>query len=155
MTAEQDVFYARSTGSFLGYARIELERLDFSSALRKEHREESKKARARLLKVFELEGCRRLDPQNFIDATINQETFVAALNDAGLSRDNFDKICVAARTDPSCIIQLSLKCAIQCLNGLQRIRAAATFLDNNDKWWIVNLHEETSKLKTKFLGNLV
>jgi hypothetical protein len=102
-----------------------------------------------------LEGCRRLDPQNFIDATINRDTFAAALDDAGLSRQSFEEICVAARTDPSCIIQLSLKCAIQCLNGLQRIRAAAAFLDNNDKWWIVNLHEEASKLKSIFSSSLV
>jgi len=75
---------------------------------------------------------------------MNREGFETALFKARISEDDFSKVWVEAVKNPHGIIHLPPDYAIQFLNGLQGIKAARRFLDNNDKWWIVNLCEESS-----------
>ncbi|KAJ6201926.1 hypothetical protein J3E72DRAFT_180998 [Bipolaris maydis] len=148
MSLPENSLSAKKAKSFLGRAQIDLRRLQFGVALRNEHREESKKAQNRLLKVFEFEGCRRLDPENFVDALISRECFDTALFRKGITLEAFKESCSTVDDCVQTPIKLDLNTSIQCLNGLQRIRAAEAFLDNNDKWWIVNLYEDATFERT-------
>ena len=144
-----------STGSahskakhFLGFARIPLQYLDFTPALRTNHREESAKIKLRLIHVFKLEGCRRFDEENFIDAKIDADTLRIALEDKNLTSEQFQNRTHNALSDPTKIPHLEFHRTIPCFNGLHRIRAADEFLDNNDKWWIVRLYAAEGCIQT-------
>lgn len=128
---------------FLGFARIQFSQLSFNDSLRQNHREESRKATARLLRVFRIEGCKRYEFENFIDATIPLHVFEEAISpaDASTFQDAGD-----AR-------QLQLHQAVECLNGLHRILAAKEYLPFNDRWWIVRLFsEEGAHRSAQFLS---
>ncbi|KAF2439150.1 hypothetical protein P171DRAFT_490584 [Karstenula rhodostoma CBS 690.94] len=114
--------------SFLGFARVSLDHLSFES-VRKQHREESSKATARLLRVFELEGCERDKVENFVDALIGTNVFRDAIfpNDISLFQKAQD------------VQSLRLQQPLECLNGMHRIAAARKHLDPNDRWWTVRL----------------
>jgi hypothetical protein len=124
---------------FLGIARLDIE-LDFQHALKQNHREESTKATNRLLQIFSLEGCRRFGEENFIDALVDTMSLNLALADAHLSRDSFKSVSLGALCDPAKMPTLPALRSVNCLNGLQRIRAAAGYLPKNDRWWFVRLH---------------
>ncbi|KAF1973235.1 hypothetical protein BU23DRAFT_568532 [Bimuria novae-zelandiae CBS 107.79] len=115
---------------FLGYARIDFPQLSFEDSMRQNHREESHKATARLLRVFRLEGCKRYDVENFIDATIPLHAFQEAIAPADAS--NFQ--------DTGNVRQLRLQHSVACQNGLHRIAAARDYLPFNNRWWIVRLY---------------
>lgn len=127
---------------FYGLARIELRHLDFRNALRQNHREETSKAISRLLRVFNLEGCRRYEEENFLDVMINPEVLDNGLQQAGLSRETLRSATVEHMSHPAKIPRLNLTSGalVDCLTGLHRIAAAKEYLDRNDRWWIVRLY---------------
>jgi hypothetical protein len=145
MAAKPDTFSAKRAACLLGVARIDLKRLEFKVALRKNHRAESLKSKRRLLEVFELEGCRRLEEENFVEALITNDTLENALHRSGLSEGSFKVNSLAAIQGVGSIPKLDLDCAIQCLNGMHRVSAAKQYLDNNDQWWVVKLYKEESR----------
>ncbi|KAL5400586.1 hypothetical protein PMIN03_012259 [Paraphaeosphaeria minitans] len=116
---------------FLGFARIQFSQLSFES-MRENHREESHKATARLLRVFRLEGCKRYEVENFIDATIPLQDFQEAISPADAS----------AFQHASDVRKLQLHHLVECQNGLHRISAAKEYLPFNDRWWIVRLFSQ-------------
>jgi hypothetical protein len=128
---------------FIGIARIHLDKLSFHDALSKQHRAESEKATARLLSVFQLEGCQRLEENNFIDALISEGRLDSALATAGVTREQFRGEAILRTADEA--LELHPEHDIQCLNGLHRILAAKKFLDNNDQWWTVKLYREEGR----------
>jgi hypothetical protein len=128
---------------FVGVARINLDKLSFHDALRKEQRAESEKATARLLSVFQLEGCQRLEENNFIDALIDERSLDSALAAASVTREEFRGKATLPNADE--VLELHPQHAIQCLNGLHRILTARKFLDNNDQWWTVKLYRGEGK----------
>ncbi|KAF2028953.1 hypothetical protein EK21DRAFT_68608 [Setomelanomma holmii] len=116
---------AQKAKSFAGIARIDLGKLSFETALRKEHRTLSEKAVTRLQSVFELEGCRRLEEDNYVEGLISRDRPPQDVDD---------------------VLRLEVDNSIQCLNGMHRIFAARKHLDNNDRWWVVKLYVEESFL---------
>jgi hypothetical protein len=131
---------ATKASHFLGIARISLDDLDFSDALNETHRDKSLTATSRLLNVFKLDGCRRWEEENFIDAVIDAETFRFALQTCNMSPSVFKSKALEFICNPDQIIALTLHRPISCLNGLHRKCAAEMYLDRNDRWWIVRLH---------------
>jgi hypothetical protein len=128
---------AGTKGRFLlGIASISLTSLNFAQT----HREESEKAQSRLLNVFRLEGCRRYEEENFIDATVDTAILSEALHLVNLSQESFSSMTSKFLSNPRDIPRLNLAQPVTCLNGLQRIRAAREWLDANDQWWIVRLY---------------
>ena len=64
---------------FCGLARVNLDALNFEHASFGEHREPSAKNVARLVHVFRVEGCKRLDEGNFVKAQVNRQDLDAAV----------------------------------------------------------------------------
>jgi hypothetical protein len=76
-----------------------------------------------LCKVFEKEGCRRLDAQNYVPAIISQQHLCAALQAAGKSVDEL------LASDPSRLPHLHfLAGQVLCLHGRHRIEAGGKVL---------------------------
>ncbi len=87
---------------------------------------------ARLLRIFQLEGCCRLEPEHHVPALINGQVLAAVLNDARLQPGN-----LMTCDDPP---KLNINVPLICLHGKHRLKAANEFLDPHDKWWIVDLY---------------
>ncbi|KAK7179082.1 hypothetical protein PSPO01_14865 [Paraphaeosphaeria sporulosa] len=128
-TPEVTIFKSKC---FLGFARIQFSQLSFTDSMRENHREESHKATARLLRVFRLEGCKRYEVENFIDAIIPLQIFQEAISPADASTFQ----------DASDVRKLQLHHPVACQNGLHRISAAKEYLPFNDRWWIVRLFSQ-------------
>ncbi len=113
---------------FRGYARVDLRALRFDDV---DHRPISDKNVARLLRVFETEGCRRFDANNFIKAVVEETD----LQQLVVSQE-------VERSIPDAWDQRGLAnvVSILCLDGLHRVEAAKRFLDSNDQWWIISVY---------------
>jgi hypothetical protein len=129
--------------SFLGIARIDLDQISFTEALDPDenHRAKSQKDIARLLNVFELEGCIRSEDRNFIEGLISEDYLDTALSTAGISKESFEERSRLPIRHTDDIVHVRLRGPIQCNDGLHRISAAKQFLDNNDRWWVVKLYK--------------
>lgn len=126
---------------FLGIARVSFCLLDFTEALSRTHREESDKAKVRLLSVFKYEGCLRHVEEHFIDAAVNKEVLQSALRQLGISLATFKERSYDYVATPNSIPELRFTRPIACLSGLHRVRAAEEYLDQNDQWWYVKLYD--------------
>jgi hypothetical protein len=136
----------RKLNHFFGIARIDLDRLTFGDAVSNERRIGSKKIQAKLLDVFELEGCQRMEQENFIDALISRESLIEALSYHGTTIESFKDTCSMPYGSLDSLLRLRPNQALQCLNGLQRVAVARRFLDKNDRWWTVRLYEKERQL---------
>lgn len=143
MASQEPSHSVKKSKRLLGVAKISLEKLDFQNALRHEHREESKKALKRLVNIFELEGCRRFEEEHFIDALISKTNFEISLHKAGLTESSSRLKWQSVHDKDGCIAELDPPGPVHCLNGLHRLGAAQEYLDNNDRWWVVRLYDET------------
>ena len=114
---------------FLGFVRLNFSQISFIDTIHKGHREESPKATARLLRVFQLQGCERDSLENFIDALIPLHVFHQAIGTDDAS----------SFQDWRRVKRLELSHPVQCLEGLHRISAATAHLPFNDRWWNVRL----------------
>ena len=126
----------------LGLARVDLHELVFTPAISRGHRESSDKLKTRLITVYELEGCRRFEEENFIDAKIDADDLNVALQKANLTISALKEKSHKDLCNPEQISRLKFQRGLSCLNGLHRVRAAQTFLDPNDRWWIVRLYSQ-------------
>jgi hypothetical protein len=130
---------------FLGLARIRLDQLHFADSIKQGHREASEKVETRLLTVFKFVGCLRLEAENFIDAEVDSNALNLALLRANLTEAEIEAKAQNDIYDSAQVPALSFEQGITCLNGLHRIRAAESFLDLNDQWWIVRLYSNVEK----------
>ena len=85
----------------------------------------------RLQKIFELEGCLRLEPDNYIPALISRSLLSDLPNLVG---EPADLAVEPPMFDPSV--------SLRCLHGRHRIEAARQHLALTGKWWVVNLYVE-------------
>lgn len=134
MRVMDDVVSAHSKHlKFKGLAKVSLGALDFTHPA---HRSFAKKNVRRLVQIFTIEGCQRLDDGNFIDA-VAEETQLEALS-GSLSE------CLHASPvrDWSRVPFLRIN-HLKCLTGQHRICAAQTHLDVNDQWWIVRIYTDS------------
>ncbi len=138
---------AAKAEAFLGTARLGLQGIDFSrrrTMTTYKHREVSKEAIRSLFEVFQSEGCRRFDSENFLDVFIHRDSFETAIHRAGLNEDNFKLNSIAKDLKIDSVVELAPDYPVECFDGLRRVRAAELFLENNDQWWIVNLYDISS-----------
>jgi hypothetical protein len=127
-----DVLAAHKADCYRGIARVRLASLQFQHPLVVEkHREESSQNVRRLQRIFEKDGCFRLQDENAINAVVEEGHLDAALRVANLTAGALRELHLA-RDAP--FLNIS---TVKCLTGLHRIRAADQFLDENDKWWVV------------------
>lgn len=101
---------------------------------------------ARLLQIFHLEGCHRLDPANHIPALIRPDLLERCLTRSGVS-----KVDLLRRHTPP-FLELEDNQLLVYLHGRHRLAAAQDFLLPLDKWWTVDLYSEgTFKCNKKLL----
>ena len=89
----------------------------------------------RLLRIFELEGCLRLETENHIPALVSQEMLIYLLStvqgeEAKLKKWNEHLLFFQPFE------------ALTILHGRHRLEAARKFLRYHDKWWVVDLFLE-------------
>jgi hypothetical protein len=112
---------------FRGLARVRLGDLQFDG-----NHTTSQQNVKRLDKIFQIEGCQRLDERNYIDvvATNNQicATQPECLQDAPpLAWQSSPVLCIGP---------------LRCLTGRHRVLAAQKYLDSNDQWWVARIYSD-------------
>ncbi len=120
--------YLNQSRAFCGSIKCPIRRLRFES-ITIDPRQLDLKNVARILEIFNLEGCRRLELQNHVPALISQTVLHALLQGVPGGRLEDE---VPSLVDP--------KHDLKCLHGRHRIEAAKKYLHPDDKWWIVDLY---------------
>ena len=119
---------------YRGVVKVALDGLDFNHPLAiGKHRELSEQNVQRLERIFERNGCLRLQEENVINAIVHDEELRSLLSSSAQTAEQLRQI-VWARDAPA----LDLR-HLRCLSGLHRVEAAKRHLNENDKWWIVRL----------------
>jgi hypothetical protein len=111
----------------LARARVQLKHLQFDL----ERNPIKERQVLHMLEIYNLEGCQRLVPENFIPAIISKKDFDQALTQSKFSQ-----------TDPTSIPELVLPINFKllCLHGKHRIFAAQEFLEPGNQWWTVDIY---------------
>lgn len=122
--------------AFCGSIKCPIRRLRYES-INVDPRQLDFKNVARLVGVFKLEGCRRLESQNHVPALISRaalHTLLEHIPRGQSSLDLKDKDGVPFLVDPPN--------DLTCLHGRHRIEAAKKYLHPDDKWWVVDLYAD-------------
>lgn len=91
----------------------------------------------RLNKIFQIEGCQRLDERNYIDVVATDSQLYTV--QPGCLQDAPPK---AWGSSP--VLGVG---PLKCLTGQHRVRAAQKYLDANDQWWVARVYSD-SMLRT-------
>ena len=119
--------------SYRGSARVDFKFLRFKKTGEQEPFLDPKNT-ARLVTIFELEGCLRADFEHHIPAVISE----AVLHE-GLAKS---RISSSVLLDPQCQPNLDFPkdTVVKFLDGRHRIAAGRTHLMPGDKWWTVDFY---------------
>lgn len=115
--------------AFRGSIKYPLHRLDHEQASKKSRQLNQKNVK-RLIKVFELEGCRRLDSENHVPALISNRALSILLEFVTEGEVRLK----ASDKQPVSSDNLG---GLTYLHGRHRLEAAKSFLPANEKWWVV------------------
>lgn len=120
--------------AFRGSIKYPLHRLDHEQASEKS-RQLNRKNVERLIKVFQLEGCRRLDAENHVPGLIPNRALsilLESVTEGEVRLKASDKEPVWSDTPDR----------LTYLHGRHRLEAAKRFLPANEKWWVVDLYTD-------------
>ncbi|KAI9732138.1 MAG: hypothetical protein M1834_004234 [Cirrosporium novae-zelandiae] len=118
----------------LGYFKLEIQHLRFEDeGSRVGNRALDLKNVARLVRVFQLEGCLRTKEKNTVSALISIENYQSYIGDVDQRPQTPEKAIRLAIPDGG---------VLTCLTGRHRIATAQQFLPANDQWWIVCLYND-------------
>ena len=118
--------------NYLGSAKVPLHKIEFQDDDNAANlaRPLDRKNVLRLISIFKLEGCRRLEDSNRVTAILDAETLRSAhARGSSPSRSG----------EPPRIYP---ELPIECLHGRHRIAAASSFLKLDDKWWTVDFYSK-------------
>jgi hypothetical protein len=135
-SSQESISFREKASHFQGSASIKLKHLVFENDQVPGTRPLDRKNVARLIKIFELQECRRLEPNHYVPAVISEEILNTALQKAGISQANL----LTKDEPPQLCLDNSIK--LTCLHGKHRLAAADEFLLPGDKWWVVDLYKE-------------
>ncbi|EDN05105.1 predicted protein [Histoplasma mississippiense (nom. inval.)] len=118
----------------LGCAKVELKHLVFEETGGIGTRHVTKANVNWLIRKFEVDKCRRLEPQHWIPAVVTRNGLQVILNANSLSSIGGD--------DPG-DFPLSLPSGheVTCLQGRIRHAAGTKWLETDDQWWILKLYD--------------
>ena len=127
--------FVQKQRSFRGKAKVRITKLKFD-----DERISCQPLRpdnvSRLVKIFSLEGCFRLDPEHHVPCLISEHILNTSLHNSGLNPEDL--------LEPGEPPSLNLgEHSLLCLHGRHRIEAAKQFLEPFEEWWIVDLYEES------------
>ena len=118
--------------AYLGSAKLALHKIEFVDNPANSARPLDPKNVNRLMSIFELEGCFRLEKRNRVPVLLSEENFARAKT----SGKTFAK-----PGDPDWLL---LDTSVKCLHGRHRIAAANQVLGPGEKWWVVDIYREGS-----------
>lgn len=122
---------------FRGSARIHLKHLRFEDFTEDQNRLFlDPKNVARLIQVFTLEGCLRLDIEHHIPAIVKERDLQKSLSVSNVVGGDLFK-----RGAPP-ELKFAADVTLICLHGRHRLEAAKKFLLPGDLWWTVDLYSE-------------
>jgi hypothetical protein len=119
---------------YKGTARIRLDVLHFQW---NEPRELNQKNLERLKKCFRTEGCRRLELENHIPATIKESQLDEVIVASGISAD-----ALLSNLNDYPELKFPADYQLECLHGRHRVQAGRETLPSRDKWWTVDFYLE-------------
>jgi len=82
----------------------------------------------RLLESFALEGCNKLQPENYISVLVNG----ADLPSQNILPNTYSE-------EPPAFAS---KSSVVCLDGHHRIQAAREYLAGEDRWWVAHVYSD-------------
>ncbi|KIW00819.1 uncharacterized protein PV09_07582 [Verruconis gallopava] len=134
---------------FLGYARIDLQCINFEHKIKEtQRRRESKKNVNHLLGIFQRLGCKNDEEEHAVIAVVEDES---ALH-AGLEELEQAELPRSLGTDVDVPI---LEVPVHGIQGLHRIAAGKKYLKGPNRWWLVRLYSRNlSRSDTKQLAIL-
>lgn len=118
---------------FCGYAKVKLHNLkchpDNTIGFRQLDVENIK----RLVRVFETEGCNRLEPEHHIAVKISDEMLMQSLSQTKISQEDLQ--------DPSNppFLEFGADTQLLCAQGRHRLEACRQF---GEYWWVVELYRQ-------------
>ena len=136
LSEEEHRLAAETSIKYRGTACIALEALTFAY-------EADERNVMRLKQLFKKNGCNRLDVRNHVPAVISQEQLDIAIRH---SKTTAKALMDSCHTRES-LVELTFPAHVrlQCLHGLDRVRAATGILSPAEKYWIVDLYLEGRK----------
>ena len=119
--------------AFRGSIKYPLHRLHYERS--ENPRQLDHKNIERLIKVFELDGCDRLNTANHVPALISGSSLTALLETVPGGVDRLKS------TDEEPVL-VDLPDRLTYLHGRHRLEAAKRVLAASEKWWVIDLYEE-------------
>ncbi|OJD20603.1 hypothetical protein ACJ73_08060 [Blastomyces percursus] len=118
---------------WLGSAKVDLAKLKFGGEQAGVVARHVSQSNVKWLKdKFEVDRCRRLEPQHWIPVAIEHTVFERILS--------YNSMTSLSQSIPVAI-NLPADCVLQGLQGRVRKAAAAEWLDPNDQWWVVKFYD--------------
>ena len=128
-TNDLQVFREKSR-TFCGSVKVPINKLQYET-IPKNPRQFDDKNVARLLKVFEEEGCVRLEPEHYVPVLISRNALPQGFRAGNISDVILQEPQFFTPEHP-----------LTYLHGRHRLEAAKKYLAANDKWWVVNLYAD-------------
>ena len=116
---------------FIGTVRIRLDKIIFPDdiSLKNENID-------RLVHIFKIQDCLRLEPQNHLSALIDAAALDDYLRCSSLRREQLRPL--SSDTPPE--LRLPANRVLSCQQGQSRIAAAKVLLQGQNRWWTVDLY---------------
>ncbi len=130
---DEKTLFDSVSGHYLGTAKINLSAIELAAT--KPIRNQTV---TRLKSIFRSQGCRRLDRQNYIAATIRPEVLQQALEKRGWSASYFRSALCAKAEIP--FLDLGVGNTVRCMQGRSRVIAGRQYLEPPEQWWTVQLY---------------
>jgi len=120
--------------AFRGSAKIRISELSPEVILTNPPRQLDLKNVARLRRIYEIEGCQRLEPEHHVPVLVDEEALGKALKKDGVPGASLKGL----REPP--LLEFGTK--ITYLHGRHRLEAGVGFLGVDDRWWVADIYLE-------------
>lgn len=135
MAYNEEARFAEKQNHFVGCAKVHLKHLTFDlNGSQPADLTIDPKNVERLIQVFKLEGCLRLDLAHHIPAVINAQFLRESLRHSQIPETS-----LYGRQNPPAL-SFPDNTYLLCLHGKHRIAAAKNILLPGDMWWTVDLY---------------
>ncbi|CUS07176.1 unnamed protein product, partial [Tuber aestivum] len=94
----------------------------------------------RLVNIYRVRGCLRREREHRIPALIESSALATALEVSGAVPDTL----LGSEDDPPLLV--FPEASVECLHGQHRILAASRYLEDNNRWWVVDLYDQGRSL---------
>lgn len=130
--------YLQKQYHYRGCAKIYIHNLEFENEHVAGGRTIDPKNIARLVEVFESEGCHRLEAENHIPALIDDAFLENCLHESSI-----DHAALLDLQQEPPFLRLADGQQLIALHGKHRIKAAEKYLEPFDRWWVIDLYNSS------------